>query len=93
MHYTIKLCKGKAAFECRPKEKTELSLIDAEIELKKLGYEILSQTPITLVMQKPAAKIHVYPSGRILIDNVKEQKEADAIAKKIYRKIMSKTND
>lgn len=100
MHYTIKLCKGKTAFECRPKGKTELNLIDAEIMLKKLGYETLSQTPITLVMQKQkagssqlAVKIHIYPGGRLLIDNIENEEEADRTARRIYEKLMLKTND
>lgn len=85
MFYTIKLCKGKAAYETVPKKDLDLDLFTAESKLKELGYITLQQTPIILVMKKNY-NVHIYPRGKLVIDDCSKE-EADKTAKQIYSKL------
>ncbi len=78
----VKPCKYDA-FEAVPKGKVSLDLDECERLLAKVGYEILSNPKVMLVIRK-GVEITVYPRGRLLIHPVKDREEAEMHAKAVY---------
>lgn len=78
----VKPCKYDA-FEAVPKGKVSLDLDECERILMKVGYEILSNPKVMLVVRK-GVEITVYPRGRLLMHPVKDREEAERHAKAVY---------
>jgi len=78
----VKPCKYDA-FEAVPKGRVSLDLDKCERLLAKVGYEILSNPKVMLVVRK-GVEITVYPRGRLLMHPVKDREEAEGHAKAVY---------
>lgn len=78
----VKPCKYDA-YEAVPKGKISLDLDECERLLAKVGYEILSNPKVMLVVRK-GVEITVYPRGRLLMHPVKGREEAERHAKAVY---------
>ena len=78
----VKPCKYDA-FEAVPKGRVSLDLDECERILAKVGYEILSNPKVMLVVRK-GVEITVYPRGRLLMHPVKDREEAERHAKAVY---------
>jgi len=78
----VKPCKYDA-FEAVPKGRVSLDLDECERILAKVGYEILSNPKVMLVVRK-GVEITVYPRGRLLMHPVKDREEAERHAQAVY---------
>lgn len=78
----VKPCKFDA-YEAVPKAKVSLDLDECERILMNVGYEILSNPKVMLVVRK-GVEITLYPRGRLLMHPVTSREEAERQAKAIY---------
>ncbi len=78
----VKPCKYDA-FEAVPKGRVSLDMDECEAKLAKVGYEILSNPKVMLVVRKEI-EITVYPRGRLLMHPIKDREEAVKHANALY---------
>ncbi|OGS56684.1 MAG: hypothetical protein A3K60_02300 [Euryarchaeota archaeon RBG_19FT_COMBO_56_21] len=78
----VKPCRHDA-YEAIPKKKVSLDLDEAEKVLRAMGYEILANPRVMLVVKK-GHEITVYPHGRLLMHPVKDRGTAERIAQELY---------
>jgi len=81
--FVLKPCKTGAAFQGTPKKNVKLDLSKYETILKQHGYEIILHTNDVLIV-KSKYDISIFPSGRVLIKDVKSEKDARAELDKIF---------
>jgi ArsR family metal-binding transcriptional regulator len=77
--FLVKPCKSTAAYEAVPSGNLRLDLSALPSKLKPLGYELIADAKVMLVMMKHDNEISIYPSGKLLI-KVHSQEVAEEIA-------------
>lgn len=82
--FLLKPCRTGAAFQGTPNKCKKIDLVKAEAVLKEKGYEIVLNTKNVLIV-KSNYNISVFPSGRVLIKDIKDEKEACKQIEKVYK--------
>ena len=80
--FLIRPCRSTAAFEAVPEQKLELELADLIPKLAELGYELIADAGVLLVVSKNGHEVPVYPSGKLLI-KVDDENEAEKVAEEL----------
>lgn len=81
-----KPCKSRVAFEFIPKKKTKLDLDAIAKKLKAKGVFIEVETQFLLIL-KIEVPITLFQTGKILIKETNQEKDARKIAEKLVKAI------
>jgi len=82
--FVFKPCRTGAAFQGDLKKNLKLDLTKCEKVLKGAGYEIVLNTANVLII-KSKYNISVFPTGRVLVKDITDEKEACAAVEKVYK--------
>ncbi|MCX8205701.1 MAG: hypothetical protein N3H30_00535 [Candidatus Micrarchaeota archaeon] len=80
-------CRGSNTFDALPEREVCLSPEKMCSLLRGLGLEIKVESDVMAIGQKGSIEVAIYRRGKAIIKNVKERKEADALARKIFSKM------
>jgi len=83
--YLVRVCRSRGAYEAIPKKKTVLDLNTIEEKLVGMGYEVVCNAKVVLVVRL-GEEAHIFPSGRILI-KVNEEKRAKEVVRSLQQAI------
>ncbi len=81
--FLVKPCKTGATYEVLPKKILELKDYEMERALRRIGYKIKACTPYVVVAEKET-EVSLFPSGRILVKELKDETKVRKLAKEIY---------
>jgi nicotinamide-nucleotide adenylyltransferase len=82
MYFIFRLCKGKGGWELLPKKNLKLNLE----KLAEKFEHVEVKTKVILTLEIDGVKASIYPSGRVLLYDVDENKGRE-IAKKVFKTI------
>lgn len=80
--FLIQPCKSTAAFEAVPQSKLKLDLAGLHSGLQDLGYQIVADARVVLVVEKDGCEVSIFPSGKLMI-KVDTEEVAEGIAKEL----------
>lgn len=82
--FVVKLCSDKAAFDVRIQRKFSFNMANLERILRSLNEsEIIVNTPHILIFRNKKAEVTLSRDGRMLIKNVKDERDANAVAREV----------
>lgn len=89
MPFFVKLCSDKAAYEVKLQRKIRFAMDNLKHLFETTrGYELVVYTPhITIVKSCKGPEVTFSKEGRILIKNVVDKSEAEAVAEDVLRRV------
>ncbi len=84
--FTVKSCMSKTACEFIPKKKTELDLSKIAEKLRQKEVLVDIETPYVLILKFKGKNISLFKSGKIIVKETPEEKEAQKIAEELMKK-------
>ena len=81
--FVFKPCKTGAAFQGTLKRNVKLDLSKCEKALNEFGYKTLLKTKDVLIVNS-RYNISIFPSCRIIVKGITDEKEAREVVEKIY---------
>ena len=76
-------CKGRIAYEFRPKQGIKLDLNQVARRLEKAGIEIEIETPVLLLLRNEGKGITLSREGKLLIKGTKDREVALGAAEEV----------
>ncbi len=76
-HYRSQLCDSHLSYEFIPREDLHLDLLKIGSALEKSGKQLQIKTPFILVAKANGIKVSFYSTGKILTQNVPDEKTAN----------------
>lgn len=84
--FIFKPCSTTAAFQATPKKSVKLNLEESEKKLKKAGFKTVISIKDFLMMQGKL-RFDLFPNGKIIVKDCKEDAEAKKVVEKVYKTI------
>ena len=81
--FVVKPCKSRISFELIPKTKQKYNLDSIAQKLTKQNVSVEVSTPFVVIFSFEGKKISFYKSGKMIVDEVKEESVAVELAKKV----------
>jgi len=82
-----KPCKSRMAFEFIPKKKQKLGLGKIAEVLREKEVMVEIETPFLLILKFKGKDISLFRSGKIIVKETSEEKEAKKTAEELIKKI------
>ncbi len=81
----LKLCSDGAAYEAKPKNRTNVDILSVTDEVKDLlKMTVRVSLPAMLILEGDDGKIvNIFPSGRLLLRKFPSEEDAENIARKL----------
>lgn len=87
--FFVKLCSDKAAYEVKLQRKIPFAMKHLKQSFDTIGYKLVIYTPhITIVKSCKGPEVTFSKDGRILIKNVVDKGEAEAIAEDVWKIVL-----
>ncbi|MEM0437859.1 MAG: hypothetical protein QXU54_01010 [Candidatus Micrarchaeia archaeon] len=80
-------CRGSNTFDVLPEKELSLSPEKMCSLLRSIGFAIKVESDVMAIGQKEGVEVAIYRRGKVIIKNVGEKKEAEALADRIFSKI------
>ena len=81
--FMLKLCSDGAAYEAKPKNRTNVDILSVTDEVKDLlKMTVRVSLPAMLILEGDDGKIvNIFPSGRLLLRKFPSEEDAESITK------------
>lgn len=81
--YAVELCSKRAGYEVTPDEILDLDTSQAATRLEEVGFEVLTDAGVLLVVETGPVEVSVFESGRLLV-KTEDEGEARKATRQVY---------